>query len=235
MHTHNYTMNLLIVEDEYSILRELADFFKSEHYTVEAVDTFNAAEQKLAVYTYDCMIVDLMLPDGDGLDLIRQVKQRNLPMSVIVISAKGSTEEKIDGLDSGADDYLAKPFSLAELNSRLRAVIRRRCFGGLQELVVGKMRIYPDGRRVFVGKNELPLTPKEFDLLLYFVTNKGRVLSKESIVEHLWGDSMGITADSFDFIYTHIRNMRHKMDQFGIGSYIRTIYSVGYKFVGETR
>lgn len=226
-------MNLLIVEDEQSILRELYDFFKSEHYTVEAVADFGSASEKLAVYNYDCMIVDLMLPDGNGLDLIRQVKKLNLPISIIVISAKGSTEEKIDGLDAGADDYLAKPFSMAELNSRLRAVIRRRCFGGQQEVVVGQLRIYPEARRVFAAREELPLTPKEFDLLLYFVTNKGRVLSKESIVEHLWGDSMGITADSFDFIYTHIRNMRSKMERFGVGNYIRTIYSVGYKFVGD--
>lgn len=226
-------MNLLIIEDENYILQELTDFFQSEHYTVEGVTTYAQACEKIAVYNYDCVIVDIMLPDGNGLDLIRQIKQRNLPVSIIVISAKGRTEEKIDGLDAGADDYLAKPFSIAELNSRLRAVIRRRCFNGQQEIVINRLRIYPESRRIFVDKDELLLSPKEFDLLLYFISNRGRVLSKESIVEHLWGDSMGITADSFDFIYTHIRNMRAKMEKYGIGNYIRTIYSVGYKFVGE--
>ena len=176
------------------------------------------------------MVVDLMLPDGNGLDLISQVRRLSLPLCIIVVSACGTTEEKIVGLDTGADDYIAKPFSLSELNSRIHAVLRRRCMSGQNSIKIDKLRLYPDAHKAFVGDDLLPLTPKEFDMLVYFVTNRGRVLSKESIVEHLWGDSMGITADSFDFIYTHIRNLRYKMNKAGIGNYIQTVYSVGYRF-----
>ena len=223
-------MKILLVEDELSLLQEMTEFFQNLRYTVESVSTYETASEKIALYNYDCMVVDLMLPDGNGLDLISQVRRLSLPLCIIVVSACGTTEEKIVGLDTGADDYIAKPFSLSELNSRIHAVLRRRCMSGQNSIKIDKLRLYPDAHKAFVGDDLLPLTPKEFDMLVYFVTNRGRVLSKESIVEHLWGDSMGITADSFDFIYTHIRNLRYKMNKAGIGNYIQTVYSVGYRF-----
>ena len=223
-------MKILLVEDELSLLQEMTEFFQNLRYTVESVSTYETASEKIALYNYDCMVVDLMLPDGNGLDLISQVRRLSLPLCIIVVSACGTTEEKIVGLDTGADDYISKPFSLSELNSRIHAVLRRRCMSGQNSIKIDKLRLYPDAHKAFVGDDLLPLTPKEFDMLVYFVTNRGRVLSKESIVEHLWGDSMGITADSFDFIYTHIRNLRYKMNKAGIGNYIQTVYSVGYRF-----
>lgn len=227
-------MNLLIVEDERQLREEMAASLTRQHYTVEEAETFAAADEKLELYAYDCLIVDIMLPDGSGLDLIRKAKERGLSSGIIVVSARGATEEKVIGLESGADDYIAKPFSLAELNARVHAVIRRRCFDGRKEFVFRELRLLPEARRVFVGDRELTLTPKEYDMLLYFLSNRERVLSKESIVEHLWGDTMGLAADSFDFIYTHIRNLRSKLLEAGANDYIRTVYAVGYKFTDDT-
>lgn len=227
-------MNILIVEDEGAIREELVRFLTQQRYTVEAAADYRTADEKVELYEYDCMVVDIMLPDGDGLDLIRKVKKAGLQMGIIVVSARGTTEEKIAGLESGADDYIAKPFSLAELNARVNAVIRRRSFGGRDEVEFNELRLILDARQVFVGQKKLVLTPKEYDILVYFLTNRGRVLSKESIVEHLWGDAAGLAADSFDFIYTHIRNLRAKLIEAGARDYIRTVYAVGYKFTDET-
>lgn len=227
-------MNILIVEDEVSIREEMTRFLEQQRYTVESVGNYVSADEKLELYGYDCMIVDVMLPDGNGIDLIRKAKRLGLMTGVIVVSACGATEEKIAGLESGADDYIAKPFSLAELNARVHAVIRRRNFGGQEEFVFNELRLSLSARRVFVGESELTLTPKEYDMLVYFMTNHGRVLSKESIVEHLWGDAAGLAADSFDFIYTHIRNLRNKLLEAGACDYIRTVYAVGYKFTDES-
>lgn len=227
-------MNILIVEDEASIREEMTRFLEQQRYTVESVGNYVSADEKLELYGYDCMIVDVMLPDGNGIDLIRKAKRLGLVTGVIVVSACGATEEKIAGLESGADDYIAKPFSLAELNARVHAVIRRRNFGGQEEFVFNELRLSLSARRVFVGESELTLTPKEYDMLVYFMTNHGRVLSKESIVEHLWGDAAGLAADSFDFIYTHIRNLRNKLLEAGACDYIRTVYAVGYKFTDES-
>ncbi len=227
-------MNILIVEDEASIREEMTRFLEQQRYTVESVGNYVSADEKLELYGYDCMIVDVMLPDGNGIDLIRKAKRLGLMTGVIVVSACGATEEKIAGLESGADDYIAKPFSLAELNARVHAVIRRRNFGGQEEFVFNELRLSLSARRVFVGESELTLTPKEYDMLVYFMTNHGRVLSKESIVEHLWGDAAGLAADSFDFIYTHIRNLRNKLLEAGACDYIRTVYAVGYKFTDES-
>lgn len=227
-------MNILIVEDEVSIREEMTRFLEQQRYTVESVGNYVSADEKLELYGYDCMIVDVMLPDGNGIDLIRKAKRLGLVTGVIVVSACGATEEKIAGLESGADDYIAKPFSLAELNARVHAVIRRRNFGGQEEFVFNELRLSLSARRVFVGESELTLTPKEYDMLVYFMTNHGRVLSKESIVEHLWGDAAGLAADSFDFIYTHIRNLRNKLLEAGACDYIRTVYAVGYKFTDES-
>lgn len=223
-------MKLLIIEDEYEILEQITAFFSREGFLVESASTYEGASEKLALYEYDCIIVDITLPDGNGLDLIKDVKKKKLPVCIIVVSARNSIEDKVSGLDAGADDYLAKPFSLAELNARIRSVIRRYHFAGNQDIIFNELRINPESRQFFVHETEVTLTPKEYDLLNYFIMNPNRILSKESIVEHLWGDMMGINANSFDFVYTHIRNLRQKIVQNKGRDYIKSVYSIGYKF-----
>lgn len=226
-------MKLLVVEDEFEIREQICRFFRSEGYVVESADCYADADEKLFMYDYDCVIVDITLPDGNGLDLIRLLKQKNSPSCIIVVSARNSIEDKIKGLDIGADDYLAKPFSLAELNARIKSVMRRRHFSGNKDVIFNELRICPESRQLFVNEEEVVLTPKEYDLLIYFFMNKNCVLTKEGIVEHLWGDMMSIAADSFDFIYTHVRNLRHKICSAGGRDYIKSIYSIGYKFTEE--
>lgn len=226
-------MKILIVEDEKPIREELVRFLASQRYVVEEADCFVAADEKIELYDYDCMVVDIMLPDGNGLDLIRKVRRAGKGMAIVVVSARGNTEDKIVGLNLGADDYLAKPFSLAELNARINAVLRGRNFDGSNVFRFHELLIDIGERRLTVCGGEVTLTRKEFDMLLYFVTNLGQVLSKEHIVEHLWGDTMGLSSDSFDFVYTHIRNLRSKLMNAGAGDYIHTVYGVGYKFSEE--
>ena len=223
-------MKLLIVEDEHEIQDLIGRFFKHKGFKVETAGTYQDAHEKLAIYEYDCAIIDITLPDGNGLNLIREIKRRKLPVCIIVVSARNSIEDKISGLDAGADDYLAKPFSLAELNARIKSMLRRSHFGGSHDITFNELRVNPDSRQFFVNDVELALTPKEFDLIMYFIINQNRVLSKESIVEHLWGNMMGINANSLDFIYTHIRNLRNKIMRAGGNDYIKSIYSIGYKF-----
>ena len=224
-------MKLLIVEDEHEINELMCKLFKTEGFVVETSYTFKDALYKIEDYEYDCIILDLNLPDGDGLNIIHHLKSMGSKSCIVVVSARDSLENKVEGLEIGADDYLAKPFSMAELNARVKSVVRRSHFSGNRQVVFNELRVLPDSRQFFVHDTEVTLTPKEYDLLCYFFMNKNRVLTKENIVEHLWGDSMGIAADSFDFIYTHIRNLRRKITEAGGKDYIQSIYSIGYKFV----
>lgn len=223
-------MKILIVEDEKPIREEMVRFLADRRYVVEEAECFAVADEKIALYDYDCMVVDIMLPDGSGLDLIRKVRAAGKGMAVLVVSARGNTEDKIAGLNLGADDYMAKPFSLAELNARINAVLRGRNFDGANVVHFHELEVNVGQRQVAVDGGEVLLTRKEFDMLLYFLTNREQVLSKESIVEHLWGDTMGLSSDSFDFVYTHIRNLRSKLMNAGARDYIHTVYGVGYKF-----
>jgi DNA-binding response OmpR family regulator len=184
------------------------------------------------VYRYDCVLLDLTLPDGNGLDLLRALKADSSPAGVLVISARDSLDDRVAGLDLGADDYLVKPFHLSELNARLRAIIRRRRFQGNNHLVFRDLVVWPEQAEVQVHGAALALTRKEYDLLLYLLANPGRVLTKEAIAEHLCGDSVD-AADSFDFIYTHLKNLRKKLQEKGAENYIRTMYGVGYKLSAE--
>ena len=226
-------MKILVVEDEYEINESICHFFKSEGYIVESVSTFNDALDKIYDYEYDCVILDLSLPDGDGLKLITKLKARHSSTCIVVVSARNTINDKINGLDIGADDYLVKPFCMAELNARIKSVMRRSQFSGKQEVVFHELRISPESRQFFVNDREVCLTPKEFDLIIYLYINKNRVLTKENIVEHLWEDYVGISSDSYDFIYTHIRNLRHKIMEAGGTDYIKSIYSLGYKFTDQ--
>ncbi|MDR2949792.1 MAG: response regulator transcription factor [Prevotella sp.] len=223
-------MNLLIVEDEIDLQESIKEFMQSESFTVEAVSSFQMAEEKIDLHNYDCVIVDINLPGGSGLDIIRKLKIKDKDAGVIIISAKNSLDDKLTGLDIGADDYLTKPFHLSELNARIKSIIRRRGLKGTNIKKFNELAIEFDNRRLFINDKEIVLTRKEFDLLLYFVMNENRVLSKEDIAEHLWGDNMSITADSFDFIYNHIKNLRKKLVDNGSIDYIESIYGIGYKF-----
>ena len=222
-------MNILIIEDEHDLARSIMTYLSKEGYQCEWASNFKEAIEKVHLYTYDCILVDINLPDGSGMKVIERLKKVKSKSGIIIISARNSIDDKIEGLDVGADDYLTKPFDLSELNARVKSIIRRRSFDGQNEIIFKEITILPDERVVTIHGSPTKLTKKEYDLLLYFVSNQNRVITKESIAEHLWGDDMDM-ADSFDFIYAHLKNLRKKMVENGGGDYIQTVYGVGYKF-----
>lgn len=225
-------MKILLIEDEKSLAAAISVFLKQEGYVCEIAHNFQEADQKIELYQYDCILVDVGLPDGNGLDLIQSLKKIKSQAGIIIISAKNAVDDRIQGLDLGADDYLSKPFHLAELNSRIKSVLRRRKFEGNQEIIFHEITIKPHESTAYVNDQALLLTRKEYDLLLFLISNKNRVLTKESIAEHLWGDAMDM-ADSYDFIYTHIKNLRRKLMEKGCSDYMTTIYGMGYKFTAS--
>lgn len=225
-------MKILLIEDEKHLANSIKQYLTFEGYLCETCLTFNCAIEKINLYQYDCIIVDIMLPDGNGIKIVEKLKSINNTAGIIIISAKNSLENKIEGLEVGADDYLAKPFHLSELNARVKAIIRRKNFNGKNEIVFNEIIIIPSETKVTVNNSELVLTKKEYDLLIFFVVNKNRVVTKESLAEHLWGDEMD-TADSFDFIYSHIKNLRKKLVAGGGKDYIRTVYGIGYKLTPD--
>lgn len=222
-------MKILIIEDEPELRKSMKQYLHQEGYVIESASDYSKALEKIEIYDYDCILVDITLPQGDGLDLIKQLKQNHSKAGIIIISAKNSSDDKIMGLDLGADDYLAKPFNLAELNSRIKALIRRRNFDGNKLIEVNEITIIPEERAVKVHNESVNLTAKEYDLLLFFVSNKNRVVSKNAIAEHLWGDDSD-QIDSHDFIYVHLRNLRKKLAEKGCVDYVQTIYGIGYNF-----
>jgi len=225
-------MNILIVEDEKALAENMVNYLDQSGYHCEWVDNLTNAQEKVWSYSYDCIIVDITLPDGSGLDVIERLKAIKSKSGIIIVSAKNAMEDKIAGLDIGADDYLTKPFDLSELNARIKSVIRRRSFEAQNEIIFQEIAISPYDHVVTVHGKPLNLTKKEFDLLLYFVSNQKRVITKESIAEHLWGDDMDMV-DSFDFIYSHLKNLRKKIEEKGGKDYIQTVYGIGYKFMKE--
>lgn len=222
-------MKILIIEDEPELRTVIVNFLAEEGYICEQADTLDLASEKLNIYKYDCLLVDIGLPDGNGLDLIKELKVHHSDTGVIIISARNSLDDKITGLDLGADDYISKPFNLTELNSRIKSVYRRLKFGGKKELIIDKLRILPDYRQVFSGDEPIILTKKEFDLLIFFISNPKRVLTKESIAEHLWGD-FADNLDSFDFVYSQIKNLRRKLLEKTGTDYFQNVYGTGYSF-----
>ncbi|GAB3840431.1 response regulator transcription factor [Hymenobacter jeollabukensis] len=225
-------MKVLIVEDEAPLRASLLDFLRHDGYVCETAESYRQAHEKIKLYQYDCVLVDLTLPDGNGLNLVRTLKADKSEAGVLILSARDGLDDKIQGLELGADDYLAKPFHLAELNARLRAILRRRQFQGQRHLAFRDLTVFPDQALVLVHEQPVTLTRKEYDLLLFFLANPSRVLTKEAIAEHIWGDAADM-ADSFDFIYTHLKNLRKKLQDAGADNYIRTIYGLGYKLVTE--
>lgn len=222
-------MKILIVEDEIELLETIISYLKNEDFICEKATTFFDAEDKLISFNYDIIILDITLPGGSGIDLLKLIKDQSPETGVLIVSAKNSLEDKLKGLDLGADDYITKPFHLAELNSRINSLIRRRKFDGDEIIQFNEIKINPDSKTVTVNDKPVELTKKEYNLLLYFITNKNKVLTKESIAEHLWGDDIEM-ADSYDFIYTHMGNLRKKIKKLGAPDYLQTMYGLGYKF-----
>ena len=222
-------MKVLIIEDERKLSDSIVDYLKGEKYLCEQAFDFNDAMMKVCVYDYDCVLLDLMLPSGNGLDILRDIKRRNNPAGVIIISAKDSLDDKLKGLQIGADDYLAKPFHLAELSMRIYAVIRRKEFGASNRLECGDISIDLLEKSVTASGHSITLTKSEYDLLLFFIGNKNRVLSKGAIAEHLSGDFADMM-DNFDFIYTHIKNLKAKLTEAGIKDCVKNVYGMGYKW-----
>jgi DNA-binding response OmpR family regulator len=222
-------MKILVIEDEKALAESIVGYLRKDGSICEWAQDYHSAQLKLGVYEYDCVLVDITLPGGNGLELIRTLKKEKVSCGIIIISAKNSVDDKIDGLDLGADDYLSKPFNLAELNARIKSVIRRRKFEGNEVIVFNEIELRPTERLVTIHVKPLSLTKKEYDLLVFFMGNKDRIITKEAIAEHLWGDDID-KLDSFDFIYTHIKNLRKKMLTLGCKDYLNTVYGVGYKF-----
>ena len=216
-------MKILIIEDELELATSIANYLNCEKYICEMAHNYADALDKIELYQYECIILDLNLPDGCGFDIIKSLKMNRSESGIIIISARNALNDKIEGLDLGADDYLSKPFSLSELNARLRSVIRRRHFKGQVEYAYNEIKVQPDVRKVFVNDILLELTRKEYDLLIFLITNQRRVLSKETIIEHLWSDYMGIEADSYNALYTHMGNLRKKLQDAGSKDYIETV------------
>ena len=225
-------MKILVIEDEVALRETIVSYLEEEGFRCEHAGTLEAGSEKVSLYEYDCLLVDIGLPDGNGLSLVKELKKYHSGTGIIIISAKNSMDDKISGLDLGADDYLTKPFHLPELNSRIKSLLRRRKFEGKQAVVIDNITILPENRQVIVNNEPLQLTKSEFDLLLFFVSNRGRVLSKESIAEHLWGD-FADAADSFDFVYSHLKNLRRKLLEKAGNYYLENVYCTGFVFVAE--
>lgn len=223
-------MKILLIEDDQKLATLIHRFLKKEGHLCESVPSFALGKQKINNYKYDCAIIDLELPDGDGFKLIGLLRQMNVETGQIVISARPSLEERIRSLDAGADDFLTKPFHISELYARIKAIVRRRTNMVNQELAFENLLIRIDERLVFANGQMLSLTKKEFEILLYLARNKNRVISKENLAEFLWGDYVD-EAVSFDFIYTHVKNLRKKLSDNQCATFLQTVYGVGYKFV----
>ena len=222
-------MKILIIEDEKDLLEAMSGYLTLQGMLCETASNFFKAEDSLSDYNYDIIILDLTLPDGNGLDLISLIKERNSKAGLLIVSARNSLDDKVKGLDLGADDYITKPFHLAELNSRIRSLPRRLFFECKNELTFNEITINTDFLEVAVNGELLDLTRKEYDILLYFMVNRNRVITRESIAEHIWGDNSTF-ADNFDFIYSHIKNIRKKIEQKKGEKYLNNIYGIGYKF-----
>lgn len=223
-------MKILIVEDEHKLSDSIVTYLKSEKYLCEQAFDYNEALEKVRGYDYDCVLLDLMLPGGSGLDILRDIKRRNNPAGVIIVSAKDSLDDKVKGLEIGADDYLPKPFHLAELGMRVYAIIRRKEFGASNTLENNGIKINLLEKSVEANGRPVTLTKSEYDLLLFFIGNRNRVLSKGAIAEHLSGDFADMM-DNFDFVYTHIKNLKAKLAQTGMPNCIQNVCGMGYKWI----
>lgn len=222
-------MKLLLVEDEPLLLDEMEAYLTEHGYRCEKAMTYEAGEDKIALYEYDVIILDITLPGGNGLNLLQILKKQQSEAGVVIISARDSLNDKLAGLNLGADDYITKPFHLEELNARVNALVRRKLFKGNAQIIVDDLIIDTVAKTVFYKEKPVNFTKKEYELFLYFVINKNRVVSRQSIAEHLWGDHYDM-ADNFDTVYVHTMNLRKKIAVYTNIDYIKTVYGMGYKF-----
>lgn len=221
-------MKLLIIEDDASLREVMCRALRSEGYIVETASTFFEAEDKIAGYNYECIMLDIMLPDGNGLTLLRHIKALDKGDRVIIISARDSIDDKVEGLELGADDYLAKPFYMAELSARIKSVLRRGNNSVSQTMSAGNIKLSVSERRAYVDDVQLTLLKKEFDILLYFMQRPNHIVDKAVLAEAVWGDHVDM-ADNFSFVYAQVKNLRKKLADAGATVNIKAIYGFGYK------
>ncbi len=222
-------MKILIIEDEQTFAQSISEYLSEENYLCEFAATYHQALEKIETYHYECILLDIMLPDGNGMKLLEELKRQDKQDGVIIISAKDALDDKIKGLQIGADDYLTKPFHLAELAARIYSVIRRKQFGNANTVQQNELQIDLLAKTVSVNNGVISLTKKEYDLLLYFIGNKNRVISKSTLAEHLSGDFADML-DNHDFVYAHIKNLKKKLNDAGCDNYLKTVYGTGYKW-----
>lgn len=223
-------MQILIVEDERMLRDSIVAYLSNNGHTCTAVGTYRKGVEKTWDFTYDCILIDVGLPDGNGIDLIKSIKENSSEAGIIIISAKNSLDDKIVGLEIGADDYITKPFHLSELNARINSIIRRRNFGGKNQLEFGPLVIKTQEKQVFVNNVQLHLTKKEYDILVYFAGNPTHLITKEALADNIWGDKADM-AESFDFVYSQIKNLKKKLHEAGANEFIKVVYGMGYKFL----
>ncbi len=221
-------MKILIIEDETGLQEVIQESLEKEKFLVETATTYQAALSKIIAFSYDCILLDVMLPDGSGLDILRELKKMEKSGNVIIISAKDDIDDKVNGLNLGADDYLTKPFHLAELTARIKSVLRRKSFDGQNCLSLGNLVLNVDSRSVSVDDKPMPLNRKEFDILNYLLTNSNRLVNKTALAEHVWGDYMD-EADDYEFIYSQVKNLRRKLKEHQAQVELRAVYGIGYK------
>lgn len=222
-------MKVLVIEDEKDLSQSICAYLANEQFITEPAYDASTAMEKIGLYEYACIILDISLPDGNGLDILQSLKKEKKADGILIISARNSIDDKVTGLKEGADDYLVKPFHLSELAARVAAIIRRKSFDGQNNIDYDKLHIDLNEKTVAIEEKKIELTKKEYDLLLYFLGNKNKVISKNALAIHLWGDGMDM-AGNYDFIYTHIKNLRKKMMTAGSPDYIKSVYGMGYKF-----
>lgn len=222
-------MKILIIEDEKELAKSIEEYLSEESYLCEVAVNFKEAINKIDVFNYDCILLDITLPDGNGLKILEKLKEENKQDGVIIISAKNSLDDKIKGLQIGADDYLTKPFHLSELTVRIFSIIRRKQFNNSNIVKQNELEIDLLAKTVGVNNEPVALTKKEFNLLLYFIGNKNRVLSKSNLAEHLSGDFADML-DNHDFVYAHVKNLKKKLNDAGCEQYLKTVYGTGYKW-----
>ena len=223
-------MKILIVEDERELAADMVQYLSGEQYLCEVARDYESAIERIDLYDYDCILLDLMLPGGSGLQILQHLKDLQKQDGVIIISAKNSIEDKVKGLQIGADDYLAKPFHLSELSARIFSVMRRKQFDSSNIIEQNELKIDLISKSVFVHGTPVQLTKKEFDLLLLFIGNRNKVISKNAVAEHLSGD-LADMMDNHDFVYAHVKNLKKKLSEVNYGNYLTTIYGTGYKWI----
>lgn len=221
-------MKLLVIEDESSLLQSIQEYFTQINFLCEGVATYAEALNKIDDFNYDCIILDINLPDGNGLELLQYLRDYKKQEGVVIISARDSLTDKITGLNFGADDYITKPFHLSELNARVKALLRRKYAQGINVLEAGNLRMDLSARTVICENQSVSLTKNEFNLLLFLMNNKNRVVSKQAIAEHIYGDETD-NMPSFDFVYSHIKNLKKKLKERGCEDLVQTVYGLGYK------